>query len=225
LSPGLFNCRWRDEQRSECKFSARNTNKIEVSIICYLHVSGGQRFTVCTVSSGFSGLPSGLLGLFRWQSRGFRYYPFCQISMDNYDTSSILLDCHNQHSYGTNYCTPDESITFKTSMTGSVDDTKGQTNDLTSPQPMPLQQLIARMQSDSQLWGGLLHVSGAATTARAILPARSQGTHHRSLSSMWWIRWVVMVCTGRRHKMQKRHLMTPRSAMVRIIMLRPSFLC
>jgi type II secretory pathway pseudopilin PulG len=35
-------------------------------------------------------------------------------------------------------------------------------NDMTSPEPMALQQLIARMQSDAQLWGNLLHVSGSA---------------------------------------------------------------
>jgi hypothetical protein len=38
---------------------------------------------------------------------------------------SILFDCHNQQSYGANYISPDGSITFKTSMTGFVDDTKG----------------------------------------------------------------------------------------------------
>jgi exonuclease III len=75
---------------------------------------------------------------------------------------SILFDCHNQRSYGANYSTPDGSVTFKTSMTGFVDDTKGQVNDQTSPYPVPLQQLIARMQADAQLWGDLLHVTGGA---------------------------------------------------------------
>jgi hypothetical protein len=47
-------------------------------------------------------------------------------------------------------------------MTGFVDDTKGQTNDMTDSAPLPLSQLIDRMQADAQLWGGLLHVSGGA---------------------------------------------------------------
>ncbi len=47
-------------------------------------------------------------------------------------------------------------------MTGFVDDTKGQTNDMSSKVPMPLAQLIARMQADAQLWGNLLHVTGGA---------------------------------------------------------------
>ncbi len=60
------------------------------------------------------------------------------------------------------YSSPDGSIEFKTSMTGFVDDTKGQTNDQTSQHPLPLQQLIARMEADAQLWGDLLHVTGGA---------------------------------------------------------------
>jgi hypothetical protein len=68
---------------------------------------------------------------------------------------SILFDCHNQKSYGANYYSPDGSIEFKTSMTGFVDDTKGQTNDMLSKLPMPLAQLIAQMQADAQLWGNL----------------------------------------------------------------------
>jgi hypothetical protein len=72
---------------------------------------------------------------------------------------SILFDCHNQRSYRANYCSPDGYITFKTSMTGFVDDTKGQTKDLTSKEPLPLQQLVSCMQADAQLWGDLLHVS------------------------------------------------------------------
>jgi hypothetical protein len=44
-------------------------------------------------------------------------------------------------------------------MTGFVDDTKGQTNDQTSQHPLPLQQRIAGMQVDAQLWGDLLHVT------------------------------------------------------------------
>ena len=75
---------------------------------------------------------------------------------------SILFDCHNQKSYGANYYSPDGTIQFKTSMTGFVDDTKGQTNDMSSKVPMPLAQLIARMQADAQLWGNLLHVTGGA---------------------------------------------------------------
>jgi hypothetical protein len=47
-------------------------------------------------------------------------------------------------------------------MTGFVDDTKGQTNNQTSDQPMPLQQQIFRMQADAQLWGNLLHILGGA---------------------------------------------------------------
>jgi hypothetical protein len=75
---------------------------------------------------------------------------------------SVLFDCHNQKSYGAEYTSPDGSISFTTSMTGFVDDTKGQTNDMHSKQPLPLTELIARMQSDAQLWGDLLHVSGGA---------------------------------------------------------------
>ena len=75
---------------------------------------------------------------------------------------SVLFDCHNQKSYGANYSTPDGEITFQTSMTGFVDDTKGQCNDLTEDEPLPLQELIERMQADAQLWGDLLHVSGGA---------------------------------------------------------------
>jgi hypothetical protein len=74
---------------------------------------------------------------------------------------SILFDCHNQRSYGANYSSPAGDIQFKTSMTGFVDDTKGQTNDM-APTPIPLAQLIARMQADAQLWGDLLHVTGGA---------------------------------------------------------------
>jgi hypothetical protein len=48
-------------------------------------------------------------------------------------------------------------------MTSFVDDTKGQINDMTSKEPLPLQQLIARMQADAQLWGDLLHISGGNT--------------------------------------------------------------
>lgn len=47
-------------------------------------------------------------------------------------------------------------------MTGFVDDTKGQTNDMMLLTPMPLRQFIARMQADTQLWGDLLHVPGGA---------------------------------------------------------------
>jgi exonuclease III len=75
---------------------------------------------------------------------------------------SVLFDCHDQKSYGANYSSPDGTITFEASMTGFVDDTKGQTNDQTLPVSMPLQQLISRMQSDAQLWGDLLYVSGGA---------------------------------------------------------------
>jgi hypothetical protein len=75
---------------------------------------------------------------------------------------SILFDCHNQRSYGVNYYSPNGSIHFKTSMTGFVDNTKGQTNDMSLRHvPMPLAQLIAQMQADAQLWGNLLHVSGS----------------------------------------------------------------
>ncbi len=74
----------------------------------------------------------------------------------------VLFDCHDQQSYGANYSSPDGTIKFKESMTGFVDDTKGQTNDQTSTAAMPLLQLIARMQEDAQLWGDLLHVSGGA---------------------------------------------------------------
>lgn len=73
---------------------------------------------------------------------------------------SVLFDCHNQKSYGANYSTPDGTLQFKTGMTGFVDDTKGQTNNLLSKHPMLLHQLIFRMQDDAQLWGDLLHVSG-----------------------------------------------------------------
>jgi hypothetical protein len=75
---------------------------------------------------------------------------------------SVLFDCHNQRSYGANYSSPDGSIKFKTSMTGFVDDTKGQVNDMDSPYPLPLHELLAHMQADAQLWGDLLHVSGGA---------------------------------------------------------------
>ena len=75
---------------------------------------------------------------------------------------SILFDCHNQKSYGAHYQSPDGTIQFKTSMTGFVDDTKGQVNDLMEPHPMPLQELIAHMQADAQLRGDLLHVTGGA---------------------------------------------------------------
>jgi hypothetical protein len=75
---------------------------------------------------------------------------------------SILFDCHHQQSCGANYCSPNGNITFKASMIGFVDDTKGQINNLTSPEPMALQQLIARMQWDAQLGGDILQVSGGA---------------------------------------------------------------
>jgi hypothetical protein len=75
---------------------------------------------------------------------------------------SVLFDCHNQKSYGANYSTPDGKLTFKAGMTGFVDNTRGQTNNQTMEQPMPLQQLISWMQADTQLWGDLLHVSGGA---------------------------------------------------------------
>lgn len=75
---------------------------------------------------------------------------------------SVLFDCHNQRSFGATYTSPDGNIIFKNSMTGFVDDTKGQTNDMSSSEALPLQQLIARMQADAQLWGDLLHVSGGA---------------------------------------------------------------
>jgi hypothetical protein len=47
-------------------------------------------------------------------------------------------------------------------MTGFVDDTKGQMNDISLSIAMPLAQLIAIMQAEAQLWGDLLHVSGGA---------------------------------------------------------------
>ena len=75
---------------------------------------------------------------------------------------SILFDCHNHKSYGAHYQSPDGSIQFKTSMTGFVDDTKGQVNDMKEKHPLPLQDLIDRMQADAQLWGDLLHVTGGA---------------------------------------------------------------
>jgi hypothetical protein len=86
---------------------------------------------------------------------------------------SILFDCHNQKSYGANYSSPDGTVQFKTSgtvqfktsMTGFVDDTKGQTNNMAAIL-MPLDQLISRMQSDAQLWGDLLHVTGGALEIR-----------------------------------------------------------
>jgi hypothetical protein len=60
---------------------------------------------------------------------------------------------------GANYSTPDGTIHFKNSMTGFVYDTKGQTNDTHSVKPIPLQELIAHMQADAQLWGDFLHVT------------------------------------------------------------------
>ncbi len=74
----------------------------------------------------------------------------------------VLLDCHFQRSFGAYYASPDGETTFKTSMTGFVDDTKGQTNDMESEQVLPLQKLLTRMQSDAQLWRDLLHVTGGA---------------------------------------------------------------
>jgi hypothetical protein len=47
-------------------------------------------------------------------------------------------------------------------MTGFVNDTKGQVNDMASVHPIPLQSLLRCMQSDAQLWGDLLHVTGGA---------------------------------------------------------------
>jgi hypothetical protein len=73
---------------------------------------------------------------------------------------SFPFDCHNQCSNGANYSSPDRSIQFKTSMTRFVDDKKGQVNDIESPHLIPLQQLSDQMQSEAQLWGDLLHVSG-----------------------------------------------------------------
>ena len=64
----------------------------------------------------------------------------------------VLFDCHDQQSYGANYSSPNGTIKFKASMTGFVDDMKGQTNHQTSPAAMPLLRLIARMQEDAQLW-------------------------------------------------------------------------
>jgi hypothetical protein len=76
---------------------------------------------------------------------------------------SILFDCQNQKSHGANYCTPDRQLKFKAGMTGFVEDTKGQRNDMTEAAPLPLRKLIDCMQADAQLWGDLLHVLGGAS--------------------------------------------------------------
>jgi hypothetical protein len=47
-------------------------------------------------------------------------------------------------------------------MTGYVDDTKGIINDMQSPHPITLDQLVKTMQADAQLWGDLVHTSGGA---------------------------------------------------------------
>lgn len=75
---------------------------------------------------------------------------------------SILFDCHQTESHGAAYCTPDNSLTIKLSMAGFVDDTKRQTNDMQMDKALPLATLMERMQDDTQLWGGILHVSGGA---------------------------------------------------------------
>jgi hypothetical protein len=75
---------------------------------------------------------------------------------------SILFNCYFQCCFGAYYESPDGETASKTSMTGFVDNTKGQTNYMASKHPMPLNDLLARMQSDAQLWGDLLHVTGGA---------------------------------------------------------------
>jgi hypothetical protein len=47
-------------------------------------------------------------------------------------------------------------------MAGFVDDTKGQTNEMRTAKPMPMETLLAQMQDDAQLWGNLLRISGGA---------------------------------------------------------------
>jgi hypothetical protein len=56
----------------------------------------------------------------------------------------------------------DQSHLRQVAMTGFVDNRKGQTNNMTSNNPLPLQELIACMQAEAQLWGDLLHISGGA---------------------------------------------------------------
>jgi hypothetical protein len=75
---------------------------------------------------------------------------------------SILFNCYFQCCFGAYYESPDGETASKTGITGFVDNTKGQTNYMASKHPMPLNDLLARMQSDAQLWGDLLHVTGGA---------------------------------------------------------------
>jgi hypothetical protein len=75
---------------------------------------------------------------------------------------SKLFDAHGKRAHGATYCSPDGSISIFLHMLGFVDDTKHQVNDMMSPTPQSVANLVAKMAEDSQLWSDLLTASGAA---------------------------------------------------------------
>jgi exonuclease III len=75
---------------------------------------------------------------------------------------SLLFDCHERLSTGAEFFSPDRQTVVANSMTGYVDDTKGITNDMNQTHPIPVDELVAVMQADAQMWGDLLYTSGGA---------------------------------------------------------------
>ncbi len=75
---------------------------------------------------------------------------------------SVLFDCHEQLSTGAEFFAPDRQTVVDNSMAGYVDDTKCITNDMNQTHPHTVDELVATMQEDTQIWGDLLYTSGGA---------------------------------------------------------------
>jgi hypothetical protein len=73
--------------------------------------------------------------------------------------SSTLFDCHQERAHGAVFESPDRTVSLSFSMVGFVDGSTGtvnwfEINDAT------IETLLARLQTDAQLWHDLLWCSG-----------------------------------------------------------------
>ena len=73
---------------------------------------------------------------------------------------SVLFKAHRKGAKGATYISPDEVERIFLTMTGFVDDTKGQVNDMMKESPASMEDLRDDIQADCQLWSDALHVSG-----------------------------------------------------------------
>ena len=74
--------------------------------------------------------------------------------------SATLFDVHTSLAWGAELQDPQRTITVKVSISGFVDDTNACVNEWHPQRDGRLPELMAKVQSDAQLWNDLLHVSG-----------------------------------------------------------------